>query len=129
MESESRDGLELTSCEILRGVTLSAPAASQTSTRPRHGLRARVAVSVTTAASARARLQRCSATAKARAMRALPGAAGLERDFHVCVVVEFGRQDDDVGEFLTEPGEATRVGVDAHPQPPWPPAHPTVAQP
>ena len=30
MESESRDGLELTSCEILRGVTLSAPAASQT---------------------------------------------------------------------------------------------------
>ena len=117
VESLPRDGYGLTSWEILPGVTFSAPGCISDRPAGLDKVAGLGGVSVTTAASARARLQRCSATAKARAMRALPGAAGLERDFHACVVVEFGRQDDDVGEFLTERGEATRVGMGAHPSP------------
>ena len=116
VESLPRDGYGLTSWEILPGVTFSAPGCISDRPAGLDKVAGLGGVSVTTAASARARLRRCSATVNARHERAA-WIGGLERDFHVCVVVEFGRQDDDVGEFLTERGEATRVGMGAHPSP------------
>ena len=77
MESESRDGLELTSCEILLGGDVERPGCI--SDRP-PGLDKAAGQGGGFGDNRRfgpRELQRCSATAKASAMSALPGSAGL----------------------------------------------------
>ena len=117
MESLPRDGYELTSWEILPGVTLSAPGCISDRAP---GLDKATGRGGGFGDNRRLGPREVGALFGNREGARHERAAwigGLERDFHVCVVVEFGRQDDDVGEFLTERGEATRVGMGAHPSP------------